>query len=69
MNRKASSPLAQVQMHAKSEKEFMNLVQLARDFGWSSTSATLMGAFREGSSEMFRFGDFIILEPGGITIL
>src|SRR5581483_7745788 len=48
LSRIASSPVAQTQMQEKSGKELINRAQLSRTFGWSSTSATLIGALGDG---------------------
>jgi hypothetical protein len=66
--RKASSPVAQAQMHDKSGNELMSLTQLSRTFGWSSTKATLIGRFEVASAERLSFVGFVILTLGGVMV-
>src|SRR5271165_3516424 len=69
MTRTASSPVVQAQIQVKSGNELINLIQLSRTMGWSSTKATLIWRFEDGSVERLPFAGLAGLELGGVMVL
>src|SRR6266567_4738352 len=68
ITRKASSPVAQAQLHTKSGNELISLIQLSRTLGRSSTNATLIRRFAPGSTERPPLAGFVILALGGVMV-